>query len=85
MIERLSKNPLALAALVLVAALVGAGAFWLFQRAAPSSLGSADQARVERVVRDYVLAHPEIIPEAMDAPARARGGQGDRRQCRARS
>lgn len=65
MIERLSKNPLALAALVLIAAVFGAGAFWLVQRGTPSSLGSADQARVERVVRDYVLAHPEIIPEAM--------------------
>ena len=66
MMDRLSKNPLALAALTLVAALIGAGAFWLFQLAAPSSLGSTDRARVEQVVRDYVLAHPEIIPEAMD-------------------
>ena len=66
MTDRLSKHPLALAALALVAALIGAGAFWLVQRAAPSSLGTADRARVERVVRDYVLAHPEIIPEAMD-------------------
>ena len=69
MIERLSKNSpwsaVSLAVLALVAALVGAGSFWLFQRVAPSSFGSADQARVERVVRDYVLAHPEIIPEAM--------------------
>lgn len=65
MIERLSKNPLALAGLALVAALVGAGAFWLFQLAAPSSLGSADQVRVERVVREYVRAHPEIVSEAI--------------------
>ena len=27
--------------------------------------GGADRARIERVVRDYVLAHPEIIPEAI--------------------
>jgi protein-disulfide isomerase len=66
MIDRLSRNPLALAALTLIAALIGAGAFWLFQLAAPPSLGGADRARVEQVVRDYVLAHPEIIPEAMD-------------------
>lgn len=26
----------------------------------------ADRARIEAVVRDYILAHPEIIPEAMD-------------------
>ena len=26
----------------------------------------ADKARIEAVVRDYILAHPEIIPEAME-------------------
>lgn len=66
MIERLAKSRLALAALALVAALLGATALWAFQRVAPGSLAGADRARVENVVRDYVLAHPEIIPEAMD-------------------
>lgn len=28
--------------------------------------GSPDRARIEAVVRDYVLTHPEIIPEAME-------------------
>jgi len=65
MIDRLSKSPAALAALTLVAALIGAGAFWLFERAMPSAVGATDQARIERVVHDYVLAHPEILPEAM--------------------
>ena len=65
MIERLTKTPLTLAALALVAALIGATAFWMFQRAMPSSLSDPDRARVERVIHDYVLAHPEIIPEAM--------------------
>ena len=27
--------------------------------------GGADRARMERIVHDYVLAHPEIIPEAI--------------------
>lgn len=27
--------------------------------------GTADRAVIEQVVRDYILAHPEIIPEAM--------------------
>ncbi|CAN5149147.1 DsbA family protein [soil metagenome] len=27
---------------------------------------AADRARIETVVRDYILAHPEIIPEAME-------------------
>ncbi len=44
-------------------AVIGAGAVWSYGRyAAP---GGADQARIERVVHDYVLAHPEIIPQAM--------------------
>lgn len=30
------------------------------------NIPAADRARIEAVVRDYILAHPEIIPEAMD-------------------
>ena len=44
---------------------LGAVGVVAFDRASPSALGEADTARVERVVRDYVLAHPELIPEAM--------------------
>lgn len=66
MIDRLSRNPLALAGAVLLAALVGAAAMWGLQRVAPGRLGVTDTARVEAVVREYVLAHPELIPEAMD-------------------
>ena len=64
MIERLSKNPLGLAGLALVAALIGACAFWLFQRAVPTSLADVDRGRMEVVVHDYILAHPEILVEA---------------------
>jgi protein-disulfide isomerase len=49
----------------LVGAAIGAVAVVAYDRAAPSALGAADTARVQQVVRDYVLAHPEIIPEAM--------------------
>lgn len=66
MIETLTKRPLALAGVTAAALLLGAGGMWIAQRAAPGSLSGADQARVETVVRDYVLDHPEIIPEAMD-------------------
>ncbi|WP_443024442.1 DsbA family protein [Sphingomonas sp. Leaf357] len=66
MIEQLTKSPLALAGVTVVALLLGAGGMWVAERAAPGSLSGVDQARVEGVVRDYVLAHPEIIPEAMD-------------------
>lgn len=65
MIEGWAKNPLSLAGLALVSALVGATAFWLFQQAVPSQRADADRGRMEVVVHDYILAHPEILPEAM--------------------
>ncbi|MEG3176240.1 DsbA family protein [Sphingomonas sp. RB3P16] len=49
----------------LIAGLVGAAAFAGIERLVPATGG--DRARLEGVVRDYVLAHPEIIPQAMDA------------------
>ncbi|WP_426166154.1 DsbA family protein [Sandarakinorhabdus sp. DWP1-3-1] len=42
--------------------LAGAGGAVL---AAPGAGGPADKAAIEKIVRDYILAHPEIIPEAM--------------------
>ncbi|KRB83105.1 disulfide bond formation protein DsbA [Sphingomonas sp. Root710] len=46
------------------AALVGiAAALSLHRPAAPAP---ADKAAIEMVVRDYILAHPEIIPQAID-------------------
>ncbi len=29
-------------------------------------VGTSDRAAIEKIVRDYILAHPEILPEAMD-------------------
>jgi protein-disulfide isomerase len=55
-----------LLALVLLGVLFGAGGMWLANRVAPGDLNGADRTKVERVVRDYVLAHPELIPEAME-------------------
>jgi len=63
MIERIAGSKLALVALAIGSALAGAGAF-----AAVGQLSGAatpQRAAIERVVHDYVLAHPEIIPEAM--------------------
>ncbi|KQN05331.1 DsbA family protein [Sphingomonas sp. Leaf25] len=45
--------------MILVAALAGAGGAILAQR------GTAGRAVTETVVRDYILANPEILPEAM--------------------
>jgi protein-disulfide isomerase len=54
-------------------AAAGAVAFMMTQGAATSSapgaaqtMGDMDRAKVEGIVRDYILANPEIIPEAME-------------------
>lgn len=63
-IDRLVKSPVAIAIVVLLAGLAGAAIALLWQGQAPA-LG--ERARVERIVHDYVLAHPDIVPEAMRA------------------
>ena len=65
MIYAETRSSLKLVGLMLVATLLGGIILWAAQRAAPSALQGADKARIEATVRDYVLAHPEIIPEAM--------------------
>ncbi|NTS63746.1 DsbA family protein [Sphingomonas sp. HHU CXW] len=51
--------------MVALGAVCGAGGMFLADRVAPGELGGVDKAKVERVVRDYVLANPELIPQAM--------------------
>ncbi|MEG3181103.1 DsbA family protein [Sphingomonas sp. LT1P40] len=66
MIERITKSPLALAGLLAVSGAVGAGVVLAVQALAPAdSAAQADDKRIGAVVRDYVLANPEILPEAM--------------------
>jgi protein-disulfide isomerase len=49
-----------------VAALVGAGGAALAMGAASApAVGTTDRAAIERIVREYILANPEILPEAM--------------------
>jgi protein-disulfide isomerase len=58
--DRLLRHPLALAALLVVSALLGAVGFALLQPwLAPA--GTAGPA-----IRAYLLAHPEVLPEAME-------------------
>jgi protein-disulfide isomerase len=64
MIERLSRSPLALAGLFALAALIGAGVLFAFQTFVPGTPGGS-RAEIEAVVRDTILDHPELIPEAM--------------------
>ena len=54
-------------------AVIGAGAVFSYDRVAAP--GAADRARIERVVHDYVLAHPEIIPQAMQKLQDQQSGQ----------
>jgi len=58
MIDKLLRNPLALAGAFVASALLGAALFALLQSFVPSLAGPA--------VRGYLLAHPEVLPEAMD-------------------
>jgi protein-disulfide isomerase len=54
-------------AIWLVAAVVaaGLGGAVLAAGTAPATVAAGDRAAIEKIVHDYILAHPEIIPEAM--------------------
>ncbi|MBO9714401.1 DsbA family protein [Sphingomonas sp.] len=64
MLERLAKSPLLLGAAFLLSALLGAGLYAGIQAAVPGA--NPDKAKIEAVVRAYILEHGEILPEAMD-------------------
>lgn len=51
---------------ILLAAMAGLVAGGVAMRAAMDEPRGGDRAAIEPIVRDYILAHPEIIPEAMD-------------------
>ncbi|MBC2664607.1 DsbA family protein [Novosphingobium flavum] len=58
------------AALALGCALLGAAAGWYWQAGSigadgKGALPERDRVAVEQVVHDYLMAHPEILPEAM--------------------
>lgn len=50
--------------LLVIAGAVG-GWFWQSHRNPAGALSGKDRAAVEQVVREYLLKHPEILPEAM--------------------
>ena len=41
-------------------------AFALGTAAGGAPVATTDRATIEKIVRDYILAHPEIIPEAIN-------------------
>ncbi|MES3084635.1 DsbA family protein [Sphingomonas faeni] len=49
-------------AIAVAGAVIGGLTVWGFDRQA----GGVERAQVESIVHDYVLAHPEILPEAME-------------------
>lgn len=64
MSDGLIKSPLALAGLLIVSAALGGGAV-LGVQALAGGQSSTEKAAIGSIVRDYVLEHPEILPEAM--------------------
>ncbi|MCM8729412.1 DsbA family protein [Hephaestia sp. GCM10023244] len=64
MITRLSQSRLALTGLFVLAAFIGAAILFAMQNWLPGG-GGSDRAQIEKVVHQYVLDHPELIPEAM--------------------
>ncbi len=48
-----------------IAALVGAGAAVLALSSGSTPVATGDKAAIEKIVREYILNHPEILPEAM--------------------
>lgn len=57
----------------LLGALVGGAAMMFAQSGGISS--DPDKARIEKIVREYLLANPEILPEAMQALQAKQSGQ----------
>lgn len=51
----------------LLAGLAGAGGLWIALAAASpaAQVNTQDRAAIEAIVREYILTHPEILPEAM--------------------
>lgn len=65
------RNKLLILLMCLLLALAGGVAGWLWQSqrladGPAARLAAADRKAIEQVVRDYILAHPEILPEAME-------------------
>lgn len=48
----------------LLSALIGAGVALAVSASTP--VGTSDKAAIEKIVREYILAHPEVLTEAME-------------------
>lgn len=63
MFQKPDRSSLALILGGLVLLVAGAAGGWMFEKSRGESL---NRAEVEQVVREYILANPEILPEAID-------------------
>ena len=69
--EEKSRSPWVILALIIVALIGGLGGWLLGARQQPG-----DKAAIEEIVRNYILEHPEILPQAMERlQARENGKQ----------
>lgn len=69
--EPKSRSPWVILALIIVALIGGLGGWLLGARQQPG-----DKAAIEEIVRNYILEHPEILPQAMERlQARENGKQ----------
>lgn len=69
MIERSQgpARPLLLAALIAAILLIGILGGWLWGSGRlGGSVSAGDRSAIERIVHDYILEHPEILPQAME-------------------
>jgi protein-disulfide isomerase len=64
MTDKPSRPPLALTLGGIALLLLGGAGGWLFEKNRAG--GALDRAEVEQVVREYILANPEILPEAIE-------------------
>ena len=73
--EPKSRSPWVILALIIVALIGGLGGWLLGSRQQPGDK-SGDKAAIEEIVRNYILEHPEILPQAMERlQARENGKQ----------
>lgn len=58
------SRPLLIAGALAVAALGAVGGWWV--ESTRTSVDPADKAVIEKIVHDYLLEHPEVLPEAVE-------------------
>lgn len=72
MADNSSPSGLSLALCAIGLLLAGGAGGWTFAR---TGQGAMDKAAVETVVHNYIMAHPEILPQAMDNLRKKETGQ----------